>query len=133
MISKRVILAVVLFLSLAAVVLAKDASAPREVFISHLYGSVTIKRAGEDRFINAEKGMIVDKDDQIKTGRKSYCELAFDRRLLTVVGIKENSELTLGEAMKDVQGISGGAIMPDGRVGLILDVGGVVKMANEVR
>jgi chemotaxis protein histidine kinase CheA len=27
--------------------------------------------------------------------------------------------------------IAGGAIMPDGTVGLILDVGGVVRVANE--
>ncbi len=37
---------------------------------------------------------------------------------------------SLGETMKDIAGISGGAIMPDGRVGLILDVGGLVKLAN---
>jgi two-component system chemotaxis sensor kinase CheA len=37
---------------------------------------------------------------------------------------------SLGETMKDIPGISGGAIMPDGRVGLIIDVGGMVKYAN---
>ena len=36
---------------------------------------------------------------------------------------------SLGETMKDIPGISGGAIMPDGRVGLIIDVGGLVKFA----
>jgi two-component system chemotaxis sensor kinase CheA len=36
---------------------------------------------------------------------------------------------TLGESMLDIPGISGGAIMPNGRVGLILDVGGLVKFA----
>lgn len=37
---------------------------------------------------------------------------------------------TLGEAMKDIPGISGGAILPNGRVGLILDVGGLVRFAT---
>jgi two-component system chemotaxis sensor kinase CheA len=37
---------------------------------------------------------------------------------------------TLGEAMQNLPGISGGAIMPNGRVGLILDIGGLVKYAN---
>jgi len=37
---------------------------------------------------------------------------------------------SLGETMKDIPGISGGAIMPDGRVGLIIDVAGLVKYAN---
>jgi len=38
---------------------------------------------------------------------------------------------SLGEAMKGVLGIAGGAVMPDGTVGLILDVGGVVKLTRE--
>jgi two-component system chemotaxis sensor kinase CheA len=37
---------------------------------------------------------------------------------------------SLGESMKNIPGISGGAIMPDGRVGLIIDVGGLVKFAS---
>ncbi len=40
---------------------------------------------------------------------------------------------SLGETMKDIPGISGSAIMPDGRVGLIIDVGGLVKFANTGR
>jgi len=36
---------------------------------------------------------------------------------------------SLGEAMQQIPGISGGAIMPDGRVGLILDVAGLIKLA----
>ena len=38
---------------------------------------------------------------------------------------------SLGETMKNIPGISGGAIMPDGRVGLIIDVGGLVKYASD--
>jgi two-component system chemotaxis sensor kinase CheA len=38
---------------------------------------------------------------------------------------------SLGETMQDIPGIAGGAIMPDGNVGLILDVGGLVKLAHE--
>lgn len=37
---------------------------------------------------------------------------------------------SLGESLKNIQGLSGGAIMPDGRVGLIIDVGGLVQLAN---
>jgi len=37
---------------------------------------------------------------------------------------------SLGEAMKQTVGIAGGAIMPDGQVGLILDVGGLVRLAD---
>jgi len=37
---------------------------------------------------------------------------------------------SLGETMRGIPGVSGGAIMPDGQVGLILDVGGLIKLAN---
>lgn len=36
---------------------------------------------------------------------------------------------SLGETLRKVQGIAGGAVMPDGRIGLILDVGGLVRLA----
>ena len=38
-----------------------------------------------------------------------------------VVGRQQVVVKTLGETLKDIPGISGGAIMPDGRIGLILD------------
>ncbi|MGC9053526.1 MAG: chemotaxis protein CheW, partial [Candidatus Hydrogenedens sp.] len=38
---------------------------------------------------------------------------------------------SLGEALKGVPGIAGGAIMPDGKVGLILDIAGILKLAEE--
>jgi two-component system chemotaxis sensor kinase CheA len=38
---------------------------------------------------------------------------------------------TLGEGLGFVEGISGGAILGDGRVGLILDVSGIVALARE--
>ena len=37
---------------------------------------------------------------------------------------------SLGAGMRELPGISGGAIMTDGSVGLILDAGGIVKLAN---
>ncbi len=37
----------------------------------------------------------------------------------------------IGEFFRNIAGISGGAILPDGRVGLILDVGGLVRLANK--
>jgi two-component system chemotaxis sensor kinase CheA len=37
----------------------------------------------------------------------------------------------LGEALSNVQGLSGGAILADGCVGLILDVEGLLKVAHE--
>jgi len=49
-----------------------------------------------------------------------------------LVGRQQIVIKSLGEGMKNIPGISGGAIMPNGQVGLILDVGGVVKVANSI-
>jgi two-component system chemotaxis sensor kinase CheA len=62
--------------------------------------------------------VIEDEDDQ--TG------LVIDE----LIGRQQVVIKSLGESMREIPGISGGAIMPDGRVGLILDVGGLVKLAN---
>ncbi len=37
----------------------------------------------------------------------------------------------LGDSLKGVKGIAGGAIMPDGKVGLILDIADLVRLATE--
>jgi two-component system chemotaxis sensor kinase CheA len=37
----------------------------------------------------------------------------------------------LGDGLPDMPGIAGGAVMPDGRVGLILDAAGIVRSAND--
>lgn len=38
---------------------------------------------------------------------------------------------SLGESLRGTRGIAGGAILPDGRVGLIIDVGELVRLATE--
>ncbi len=48
-----------------------------------------------------------------------------------LIGSQQIVIKTLGEALGDIPGISGSAIMPNGRVGLILDVGGLVRLAND--
>jgi two-component system chemotaxis sensor kinase CheA len=47
-----------------------------------------------------------------------------------LIGRQQVVVKTLGEAMRDIRGISGGAILPNGRVGLILDVAGLVRFAT---
>jgi two-component system chemotaxis sensor kinase CheA len=38
---------------------------------------------------------------------------------------------SLSETFQGIEGISGGTIMPDGRVGLIIDVDGLVRLGNK--
>ncbi len=47
-----------------------------------------------------------------------------------LIGSQQIVIKTLGEALGAITGISGSAIMPNGRVGLILDVGGLVRIAH---
>ena len=47
-----------------------------------------------------------------------------------LVGRQQVVVKSLGETMKGIPGISGGAIMPNGRVGLIIDVGGLIRMIH---
>ena len=67
-----------------------------------------------------ESLVVVVEDDKAQAG------LIIDE----LIGRQQVVIKTLGEAMQNLPGISGGAIMPNGRVGLILDVNGVVKLAN---
>ncbi len=48
-----------------------------------------------------------------------------------LIGSQQIVIKTLGEIMRNIPGISGSAIMPNGRVGLILDVGGLVSLAHK--
>jgi two-component system chemotaxis sensor kinase CheA len=54
---------------------------------------------------------------------KSYCLLADE-----IIGRQEVVIKSLGESMRHVVGISGGAILGDGKVALIVDVKGVVNL-----
>jgi two-component system chemotaxis sensor kinase CheA len=46
-----------------------------------------------------------------------------------IVGQQQVVIKSLGDGMGEVQGVTGGAIMSDGTVSLILDIGGIMKMA----
>jgi two-component system chemotaxis sensor kinase CheA len=80
-------------------------------------GLYNIENAKQDAY---EAVVVIVEDDERKAG------LLVDE----LIGRQQVVIKSLGESMKNIPGISGGAIMPDGRVGLIIDVGGLVKFAN---
>jgi two-component system chemotaxis sensor kinase CheA len=47
-----------------------------------------------------------------------------------LVGLQQVVLRMLGDTMRGIAGISGGAIMPDGQVGLILDVAGPERLTH---
>jgi two-component system chemotaxis sensor kinase CheA len=85
--------------------------------MSQIYGI----RAARERMTDAI--VVVVEDEDRKAG------LVIDE----LVGRQQVVIKSLGETMKNLPGISGGAIMPDGRVGLILDVGGLLRFATPDR
>jgi two-component system chemotaxis sensor kinase CheA len=67
-----------------------------------------------------EQLVVVIEDD------KSQAGLIIDE----LIGRQQVVIKSLGETMHDIEGISGSAIMPNGRVGLILDASGIMKFAT---
>jgi two-component system chemotaxis sensor kinase CheA len=47
-----------------------------------------------------------------------------------LMGKEEVVIKSLGQGLKDVRGIAGGAILGDGRVGLILDISGIFEISQ---
>jgi two-component system, chemotaxis family, sensor kinase CheA len=75
----------------------------------------------EDAKQDAEDAVVVIVEDEDRQAGLLVDEL---------IGRQQVVIKSLGATMKDIPGISGGAILPDGRVGLIIDVGGLVKFAD---
>jgi two-component system chemotaxis sensor kinase CheA len=57
---------------------------------------------------------------------KTFCLLVDE-----LVGKQEVVIKSLGERLKNIDGIAGGAILGDGRVGLILDMDGVLQRKTQ--
>jgi two-component system chemotaxis sensor kinase CheA len=86
-----------------------------------LYRIGRLFKVGAGRSEQLEGALVVVVED-----KNSQAGLIIDE----LVGRQQVVIKSLGETMRDIPGISGGAIMPNGRVGLILDVPSLVKFAN---
>ena len=60
-----------------------------------------------------------------ESGSRVYCLMVDD-----FIGKQEVVIRTLGETLKNIPGVAGGAILGDGRVGLVLDLDGIVEGAR---
>jgi two-component system chemotaxis sensor kinase CheA len=49
-----------------------------------------------------------------------------------LLGQQQTVIKSLGDMFGDIKGVSGASIMSDGRIGLILDIEGIVKLAHGV-
>jgi len=76
----------------------------------------------EPRIRNPWDGLLL----VVNEGSRSYCLLADE-----IVGRQEVVIKSLGGSLRHLVGISGGAILGDGRVALIIDVKGVVNLYEE--
>ena len=62
----------------------------------------------------------------VAEGRKAYCLLADE-----IVGRQEVVIKSLGSSFRRIKGVSGGAILGDGKVALIMDVKGILNLYEE--
>jgi len=76
----------------------------------------------KDSDLDSDNGLVVVIEDD----NKKRAGLIIDE----LIGKQQIVIKSQGETMNDIPGISGAAIMPNGQVGLILDVGGLVGIAN---
>lgn len=65
------------------------------VEIISLKGNVKIIPKGRTNWIRAKIGMILTEGDQIKTERRSRCDLSFDAKKKNIIGIMENSDVII--------------------------------------
>jgi two-component system chemotaxis sensor kinase CheA len=114
----------------------------RESFRPEKYQYVTVNQKGE---------MILSRDSLIPLIRldqifsvKGDAENPWDGLVVTVendsqqrcilldelLGKEEVVIKSIGQYMRSIKGIAGGAILGDGRVGLILDISGIFELAN---
>lgn len=78
----------------------------------------------EPRHYNPWEGLLL----VVSEDNRSYCLLADE-----IIGRQEVVIKSLGASMRHLRGISGGAILGDGKVVLILDVKGIVSLFEEGR
>jgi two-component system chemotaxis sensor kinase CheA len=74
-----------------------------------------------DTIVNPTQGLLI-----VIEAANTRCALLVDELL----GQQQVVIKSLGQALGQVPGIAGGAILGDGRVGLILDAGGIVELAR---
>lgn len=89
------------------------------VRLSRLFEAVS--HDGTDPDIDPTQGIVVAVTENGRTSGLVADEL---------VGQQQVVIKSLGESFQGMPGVAGGAIMPDGQVGLIVDVGGLVRLAH---
>ncbi|MBU0992892.1 MAG: chemotaxis protein CheA [Proteobacteria bacterium] len=81
--------------------------------------------------------MLVDHQAEQTGNKRSFAVIVENNNRKIALGVDEligKQQIvikSLGEFMKSATGISGGAILQDGRVGLILDVPGLIRIAHQ--
>lgn len=78
-------------------VCSQNAVAADIATILFLKGKVEVKPVKTDKWVEAYKGMSLSTSDTIRTGYRSWAEIAFDKELKNIVKIDENTEFTLSQ------------------------------------
>jgi len=85
----------ILLIGFMALFTLPSACADEGAKIIYLKGQVKVQHSGDDFWILAKKGMILNSNDKIKTYVASSVEIALDSTLKNIVKIDPDSEITL--------------------------------------
>jgi hypothetical protein len=86
-----------LMLILLVAVNAANSETDGQAKVIYVKGNVKIQRAGDDFWILAKRGMVVNDQDKIKTFIASEVEIALDSTLKNIVKIEPDTQITLEE------------------------------------
>ncbi len=110
---------------------------PQEKFLTNVVGKGEVYKLHDKIYPLirlAEYFDVKPKYDEFEKSTLCLIESDYGRAFIMIdelLGQQQVVIKSLGDALKHVKGISAGAILGDGRVGLILDVNGIVSLARE--
>ncbi len=91
---RQAFIVITLFLA-CLIFFSVSAYAQDEVKIVHTKGNVKIQRSSDDFWILAQKGMLLNENDKIKTFIASEAEIALDSTQKNIVKLDQNTEISI--------------------------------------
>jgi hypothetical protein len=99
-----------IILALALSCFCMQACAGEEMQILYIKGVVNVQKAGEDFWILAQKGMVLNNDDKIKTGYGAEAGILLDSTKKNVVTLSQNSEMVVSDIKKKQLSLTKGKV-----------------------
>jgi hypothetical protein len=106
----RYVLFLMVLLAVALSFFCTSAYAEDGMQILYVKGVVNVQQAGEDFWVLAKKGMILNDNDKIKTGYTAEAGILLDATKKNVVTLSQNSEMSVSDIKKKQVSLDKGKI-----------------------